>query len=105
MHDQSARQEAARPPARRAAARAAVDPAWQAEYRRHRPMVERGIAWLTAGGDRRLRYHDTAKNDHWLHHRAAVLNLRRLLALGLTIDHNHEAPNRSIQRSPSIVSR
>jgi hypothetical protein len=22
-------------------------------------------------------------NDHWLHHRAAALNLRRLLALGL----------------------
>jgi hypothetical protein len=25
-----------------------------------------------------------AKNNAWLHHRAAALNLRRLLALGLT---------------------
>jgi hypothetical protein len=28
------------------------------------------------------------QNDHWLHHRAAALNLRRLLTLGLTTDHN-----------------
>ncbi|AJK77992.1 hypothetical protein RE97_01480 [Mycobacterium avium subsp. paratuberculosis] len=26
----------------------------------------------------------TAKNNHWLHHRAAALNLRRLLTMGLT---------------------
>jgi hypothetical protein len=26
----------------------------------------------------------TARNDLWLHHRVAGLNLRRLLALGLT---------------------
>jgi hypothetical protein len=24
------------------------------------------------------------KNDHWLHHRVAGLNLRRLITLGLT---------------------
>jgi len=53
-------------------------------YRQHRPMVERAIAWLVAGRNRRLRFRGTTKNDAWLHHRAAALNLRRLLALGLT---------------------
>ena len=59
-------------------------PEFQAVYRQHRPMVERSIAWLVAGGNRRLRFRGTALNDLWLHHRVAGLNLRRLLALGLT---------------------
>ncbi|WP_203880396.1 transposase, partial [Planobispora takensis] len=63
---------------------AATDPAWQADYRRWRPMVERAVAWLVARGNRRLRYRGTAANDRWLHHRAAALNLRRLVNLGLT---------------------
>jgi hypothetical protein len=67
----------------RAARAAATDPAWQAEYRQHRPMVERSIAWLVRG-NRRLRYRGVTKNNHWLHHRAAALNLRRLITLGLT---------------------
>src|SRR5262249_58169676 len=58
-------------------------PAWKATYRRWRPPVERGIAWLTAKGNRRLRYLGTLKNDTWLHNRAAALNLRRLVNLGL----------------------
>jgi hypothetical protein len=61
---------------------AATDPHWQAEYRRWRPMVERGIAWLTRGS-RRLRYRGVVKNDAWLHHRAAAVNLRTLINLGL----------------------
>jgi hypothetical protein len=40
----------------------------------------RSIAWLVAGGNRRLRFRKTALNDLWLHHRVAGLNLRRLLA-------------------------
>ena len=32
----------------------AKDPAWQADYRQHRPMVERSIAWLVAGGNRKV---------------------------------------------------
>ena len=48
-------------------------------------MVERTIAWLTRG-NRRLRYRGVTKNDHWLHHRAAALNLRRLVSLGLDYD-------------------
>ena len=45
-------------------------------------MVERTIAWLTRG-NRKLRYRGVGKNDHWLHHRAAALNLSRLVRLGL----------------------
>ncbi|WP_240197378.1 IS1182 family transposase [Nonomuraea lactucae] len=62
---------------------AATDPDWQADYRRWRPMVERAVAWLVARGNRRLPYRGTHANDRWLHHRAAALNLRRLINLGL----------------------
>ncbi|MGH3349675.1 MAG: transposase, partial [Nocardioides sp.] len=65
--------------------RRAEDPDFQAVYRQHRPMVERTIAWLTRGA-RRVPYRGVTKNDAWLHHRAAALNLRRLLALGLAHD-------------------
>ncbi len=67
-----------------AARRAATGPAWQDEYRRWRPPVERAIAWLAARGNRRVPYRGIAKNNTWLHHRAAALNLRRLVNLGLT---------------------
>jgi IS5 family transposase len=70
-------------PLQRAARNQARDPDWQAEYRQHRPMVERSIAWLTRN-NRKVRYRGIIKNDRWLHHRAAALNLRRLLAMGLT---------------------
>ncbi len=61
----------------------ATDPQWQQTYRQHRPMVERSIAWLVAGGNRKLRYRGVQKNNAWLHTRTAALNLRRLLKLGL----------------------
>ena len=64
--------------------RRAQDPDWQADYRQHRPMVERSIAWLVAGGNRKVRYRGVDKNNAWLHTRIAALNLRRLLNLGLT---------------------
>ena len=67
----------------RAARRQAETPEFQTVYRRHRPMVERSIAWLVRG-NRKVRYRGTRKNDHWLHLRVAGLNLRRLLMLGLT---------------------
>jgi IS5 family transposase len=67
-----------------AARRAAADPAWRDEYRRWRPPVERAIAWLVAHGNRRVPYRGVIKNNTWLHHRAAALNLRRLVNLGLT---------------------
>ena len=62
---------------------------WQQTYRQHRPMVERSIAWLVAGGNRKVRYRGVVKNNAWLHTRTAALNLRRLLNLGLT-HHNGE---------------
>lgn len=61
-------------------------PKFQQTYRAKRPLVERSIAWLTRG-NRRLRYRGVVKNNAWLHHRLAGLNLRRLLALGLTVTH------------------
>jgi hypothetical protein len=61
----------------------AADPDFQARYRRHRPMVERGIAWITRR-HRRVPYRGVFKNNAWLHLRVAGINLRRLLTLGLT---------------------
>ncbi|MFD5492984.1 transposase [Streptomyces sp. NPDC127091] len=63
---------------------AATDPGWQADYRRFRPPVERAVAWLVHHGNRKLRHRGTIKNNTWLRTRAAALNLRRLINLGLT---------------------
>ena len=65
--------------------------AWRAgdfadDYRQFRPMVERAIAWLTAKGNRRVRYRGVARNQLGLTLRVAAINLRRLVNLGL--DHN-----------------
>jgi hypothetical protein len=69
----------------RAARRQAERPDHQDLYRSKRPLVERSLAWLVRGGNRRLRYRGISKNDQWLHHRTAGLNLRRLLNLGLKL--------------------
>ena len=53
------------------------------DYRQHRPMVERSIAWLVANGHRRVRYRGIERNRLGLSVRAATINLRRLLNLGL----------------------
>jgi hypothetical protein len=69
-----------------AQARAQVldDPDFRPTYRQQRPMVERSIAWLTRG-NRRLRYRGVTNNDLWLHHRAAAINLKRMITgFGLT---------------------
>ena len=63
----------------------AVEEAFQTIYRQHRPMVERSIAWLTRGA-RRVPYRGIERNNNWFHHRVAAVNLRRLLALGLSFD-------------------
>jgi DDE family transposase len=70
----------------RAARRQAETIEFQQTYRRYRPMVERGIAWLTHG-NRRVRYRGVTNNNHWLQHRMAALNLRRLVNLGLARQH------------------
>jgi len=56
------------------------------DYRRWRPMVERSIAWVVRGSNRRVRYRGVEPNHAWLELRVAALNLRRLLTLGLTRD-------------------
>ena len=56
------------------------------DYRQWRPMVERTLAWLVRRG-RRVAYRGTARNRIWLAHRAAAVNLQRLVTLGL--DHHH----------------
>ena len=70
-------------PELRAARIAATDPDFQTRYRTQRPMIERTLAWIVARGNRRLRYRGIEANQLWLTHRAAALNLRRLLNLGL----------------------
>lgn len=55
-------------------------------YRRHRPMVERSIAWLVARGHRRVRYRGVARNQLGLSLRVSAINLRRLVNLGLDYD-------------------
>jgi len=46
-------------------------------------MVERTIAWMTRG-TRRVPYRGTVKNNAWWNTRAAAINLKRLLTLGLS---------------------
>jgi hypothetical protein len=66
-----------------AARHQAATPAFQASYRRWRPMVERSIAWLVASGHRRVRYRGLVRNQLGLSLRVAAINLRRLIAMGL----------------------
>jgi IS5 family transposase len=56
------------------------------DYRQWRPMVERSLAWLVRAG-RRVAYRGLDRNRIWLAHRAAAVNLQRLVNLGLT--HNN----------------
>ena len=67
----------------RTARRQAVTRTFQHSYRRWRPMVERSIAWLVADGCRRVPYRGIQRNELWWSQRAAAVNLRRLLVLGL----------------------
>ena len=80
--------------------RAATDPDWQAAYCRWHPPVERAVAWLVTGGNRRLRYRGTIANNTWIHTRAAALNLRTLINLGL----NHSDGHGTCRHQPEQVS-
>jgi len=57
-----------------------------ADYRQHRPMVERTIAWLVTNGHRRCRHRGVDRNKIAFSTRAAVINLKRLINLGLNHD-------------------
>jgi transposase len=61
-------------------------PELREKYRKYRPNVERVISQIANLGGRRLtlRYRGTTKNNAWLTHRTAALNLRNLLSRGLT---------------------
>ena len=59
---------------------------FQTVYRQRRPMIERTIAWLVKDNHRRLRYRGIERNQLGWSHRCAAVNLKRLLALGLTHD-------------------
>lgn len=61
----------------------ATDADLVADYRAHRPLIERSIAWLTRHGHRRVRYRGVTRNQLGLANRAAAINLRRLCNLGL----------------------
>jgi hypothetical protein len=73
----------------------ATDTDLRATYRQHRPMVERSIAWLVGvrGRCRRVPYRGITANNWWIHTRAAALNLRRLLNLGLVASRGKWALN------------
>jgi hypothetical protein len=60
----------------------ATEPEFQSVYRQHRPMVERSIAWMTRDA-RRVPYRGVVKNNNWWATRAAGINLKRRLNLGL----------------------
>ena len=64
----------------------AGQPSLREDYRKHRPNVERVISQIASRSGRRLklRYLGTAKNNAWLKHRTAALNLRNLINRGLT---------------------
>ena len=64
----------------------------QAAYRRHRPLVERSIAWLTHAKARRVPYRGVAANHLWLTNRAAAVNLLRLANLGAANNGTAPAP-------------
>jgi IS5 family transposase len=64
--------------------RAAETEEFQEIYRQHRPMVERSIAWLVAKGNRKVSFRGIPRNQIWLAHRCAAINLRRLVKLGLS---------------------
>ncbi len=67
----------------------ATQPALRENYRKYRPNVERVISQIASRGGRRLklRYRGTAKNNAWLKHRTATLNLRNLISRDLTCEH------------------
>ncbi len=69
-----------------AARRQAQTDGFKEPYRRHRPMVERSIAWLVADGHRRVRFRGVERNQLGLSLRVAAINLRRLVNLGLDHD-------------------
>lgn len=59
-----------------------------ADYKQHRPHVERGVAHLVANNHRRVRFRGVEPNKLGLSLRASAINLRRLVNLGLSHNGN-----------------
>jgi hypothetical protein len=61
-------------------------PGLREDYMTYRPNVERAVAQVATFRGRRLklRYRGQTKNNTWLKHRTAALNLRNLIGKGLT---------------------
>jgi IS5 family transposase len=59
-----------------------------ADYKQHRPHVERGVAHLVANDHRRVRFRGVEANKLALSLRVSAINLRRLLNLGLSHNGN-----------------
>src|SRR6266480_1281346 len=69
----------------------AAQPSLREDYHKYRPNVERVISQVASRGGRRLklRYLGVTRNNAWLKHRTAALNLRNLISRGL--DHRNGA--------------
>ena len=63
-------------------------------------MVERTLAWLTRGTNRKLRYRGVERNQLWWSHRCAGVNLQRLVTLGLTRRQGRRLGHRMSRRTP-----
>lgn len=55
-------------------------------YRNLRPMIERTLAWFVRANARKVRYRGIERNLLFVSHRAAAVNLTRLINLGVTHD-------------------
>jgi hypothetical protein len=55
-------------------------------YRNLRPMIERTLAWFVRANARKVRYRGIERNVLFVSHRAAAVNLTRLINLGVTHD-------------------
>jgi IS5 family transposase len=55
-------------------------------YRNLRPMIERTIAWFVRANARKVRYRGIERNVLFVSHRAAAVNLMRLVNLGVSHD-------------------
>jgi hypothetical protein len=60
---------------------------FDAVYRRWRPMVERSLAWLTGGSNRRLRYISVERNRMWWSHCCAPSSCGSIRAWRLADGH------------------
>jgi IS5 family transposase len=67
----------------RSARATAATEEFETTYRTLRPMVERTLAWLVRKNARKVRYRGIERNKLFLSHRAAAINLTRLVHLGV----------------------